>query len=209
MYIPTKYLIENWDQQEALIKKYPLATVVTTGPEGLYANHFPFFLHQDEATGKKYLHAHIAKKNPQVPLLLENDNVLVIFQSHDSYISPSYYPGKQETHKYVPTWDFAAVHIKGKSRLIDDAKWVRKQLNNFTDQNEAPREKPWQVDEAPEKYLEIMQKAIIGLEIEIEKIESKFKFEQKMKKEDIEGVVEGLAADGITEVSDFVKHSNT
>ncbi len=79
----------------------------------------------------------------------------------------------------MPTWDFAAVHIYGKSRVIDDGEWVRQQLDNFTNQNELTRDDPWTVSQAPERYVALMQKAIYGLEIEIDRIEGKLKFEQR------------------------------
>lgn len=209
MYIPTHYNKDSWEFKERLIKEYPLATVITTDENGkIIANHFPFFFYEDPETKKKYLHAHVAKKNHQVPSLTSNGSVLVIFQSHDSYISPSYYPGKQETHKFVPTWDFASLHVYGKLRIIDDFDFVRTQLENFTNQNEEKRKEPWKVTDAPENYLKAMQKAITGLEIEILDTECKYKFEQKMGQKEIDGVAEGLAADGVAEVSAFVKEVN-
>lgn len=209
MYIPAHYNSESWEAKKRLIQEYPLATVITTDENGkLIANHFPFYLHEDPETGKKYLHAHVAKKNHQVQSLKANDHVLTIFQSPDSYISPSYYPEKQKTHKFVPTWDFASLHIHGKLRLIDDFDFVRGQLEHFSNQQELKREQPWKLTDAPESYLKTLQKAITGLEIEIEETECKYKFEQKMSRESIDGVVKGLADDGITEVSAFVKEAN-
>ncbi|CUM67317.1 uncharacterized protein PRCAT00005010001 [Priceomyces carsonii] len=209
MYIPNHYNEEEWDLKEQIIKKYPLGTLITSSKDGgIIANHIPFFLFQDESSGKYFLQAHIARKNHQIPSLKSEDNALVVFQSHDSYISPSYYATKQETHKVVPTWDFASVHVYGKPEIVDDAQFVRRQLENFTNQQEKKRAVPWAVDEAPEKYLNILQKSIIGLQIEIERTECKYKFEQKMKREDIDGVIEGLAKDNLPEVSEFVKSSN-
>lgn len=208
MYIPAHYNEESWEPKKHLIETYPLATVVTTQDGKLVANHFPFYLHEDPETGKKVLQAHIAKKNGQVPSLRDNDHVLVIFQSPDSYISPTYYPEKQRTHKFVPTWDFASLHIYGKSKLIDDFAFVRRQLENFSHQNEKSRPVPWKVSDAPEKYTNLMQKAIIGLEIEICETECKYKFEQKYSHENVTGVVEGLAADGKHAVLEYVKQAN-
>lgn len=209
MYIPAKYLIELWDQQEHLIKSYPLATVITIDEDGTpIANHLPMFLHVDKDTGKKYLHAHVAKKNHQLPSLKSNENVLVIFQSPSTYILPSYYPEKERTHKFVPTWDFASLHIKGKLKVIDDFDFVRAQLNNFTDQNEAERDVKWKVDDAPENYLKIMQKAITGLEIEIVDLKCKYKFEQKETRENVDGVISGLSEDGKELMSQYVKSAN-
>lgn len=209
MYIPKHYNEESWDKKKQLIHDYPLATVVTVDTDGTpIANHFPFFLYEDKESGRKFLHAHVAKKNHQLPSLENNEKVLVIFKSDDSYISPSYYPEKERTHKFVPTWDFAALHIKGKLRVIDDFDFVRLQLNHFTDQQEAARECPWKVDDAPENYTRLMQKAITGLEIEITESACKFKFEQKMSEENIEGTIKGLACDGRHQVSNFVKECN-
>lgn len=209
MYIPKNYEEQSWEKLKQIILDNPLATIITIDAEGkIIANHFPFYLYEDPESGKKFLHAHFAKKNPQAPSLKDNDNVVVIFQSPSSYISPSYYPEKKRTEKFVPTWDFASVHITGKLRVIDEAEFVRKQLENFTDHMEQDREPKWKVSDAPEPYLKIMQKAIFGLEISIDDVQSKFKFEQKMSDENITGVIEGLAHDGKKEVSDFVSVSN-
>lgn len=208
MYIPAHYNSESWEAKKRLIEEFPLATVITTDNGKIIANHFPFLLREDQETGKKYLHAHVAKKNHQIPSLKENDHVLVIFQLPDSYISPSYYPEKQKTHKFVPTWDFASLHIYGKLKIIDDFDFVRDQLEHFSNQQELKRDEPWKLSDAPENYLKLMQKAITGLEIEIGESECKYKFEQKMSRENIDGVVEGLAQDGVDVVSGFVKEMN-
>ncbi|KAM9926209.1 hypothetical protein OXX59_003378 [Metschnikowia pulcherrima] len=209
MYIPQHYNEDSWDKKKQLIREFPLATVITIDADGVpIANHFPFYLHEDDQTGKKYLYAHVAKKNHQLPSLEHNEKVLVIFQSPDSYISPSYYPEKERTHKFVPTWDFAALHLYGRSRVIDDFDFVRAQLNSLTDQQEASRECPWKVDDAPENYTKLMQKAITGLEIEISETACKYKFEQKMSQENIEGTIKGLACDGRHQVSNFVREAN-
>lgn len=210
MYIPKKYQLDSWDVREELIRTYPLGTVITTDEDGsIIANHIPFYLHIDKETGKKYLRAHISKKNHQIPSLTHNDRVLVIFQSHDSYISPSYYPEKERTHKFVPTWDFGALHIYGTLKIVHDYDFVRAQLNALTDQQEKPKSCPWKVSDAPAKYLDLMQKPITGLEIEIDQSLCKFKFEQDMSVENCTGVIEGLAQDGKTQVSDLVKKCNS
>lgn len=209
MYIPKKYNEDSWEAKKLLIQKYPLATVVTVDGEGeIIANHFPFFLVEDPVSGKKYLHAHVAKANHQVPSLRDNKKVLVIFQSPNSYISPSYYPEKHVTHKFVPTWDFAALHLKGSLKIIDDYDFVREQLNNLTDQQEAPRLCPWKVSDAPERYTNLLQKAITGLQIEIDESLCKFKFEQGMSAENVEGTIDGLAQDGVHAVSQLVAACN-
>ena len=208
MYIPKYYAQENEELQESLIRANPLGTVISTGESGIIANHIPFYLHVDKDTNKKYLQGHLAKVNHQVPLFKEKGEVLVIFQSPSSYISPTYYPTKNETHKVVPTWDFASIHCYGVPRLIDDSDWVRSQLDNMTAQHETKKPVPWKVSDAPENYVKLMQKAIIGVEIEITRIECKFKFEQKMKRHDIDGVIDGLVKDEKPEIASYVTKAN-
>lgn len=58
------------------------------------------------------------------------------------------------------------------------------------------------------KYVEILQKTICGLEIKISRTESKFKFDQKKKRHDIEGVIKGLLLYNKPEVSTLVAQSN-
>lgn len=206
MYIPKHYNESEWEYQKQIIKEFPFATLITSTEEGIIANHIPFNL--VEKDGKKILQAHLAKVNHQLPSLKDNTKVLVVFQSSDSYITPSYYKTKEETHKVVPTWDFACVHCYGTSTLIDDFDFIKQQHILLTNEQESGRKDPWTVDEAPESYYKTLQKAIIGLEIEVTKIEAKFKFEQKMKKSDIDGVINGLADDKLDRVSKFVKESN-
>lgn len=208
MYIPKHFVVDEWEQQKLLIQQYPLGTVITTDEDGkIIANHIPFYLHIDE-DGKKYLHAHVARKNHQVPSLTANDNVMVIFQSPNTYISPSYYPGKEDTHKFVPTWDFGSIHIYGKSRIVNEPEFVRTQLENFTNQNESKRELPWKLADAPANYVNLLAKAITGLEIEIDSIEAKFKLEQNMPKKEVDGVVEGLSKDNVPIMSKFIEEVN-
>ncbi len=119
----------------------------------------------------------MAKVNHQVPSLKENDNVMVIFQSADSYISPAII-GNKETHKYVPTWDFAAVLYTESPGSLLTAKWVRSQLDSSTAQNETKRAVPWKVSDAPESYTSVLT-GDYWLVTEIDRTECKFKFEQE------------------------------
>lgn len=207
MYIPVKYAANEWEKQESIIKEYPLATIITSVDGELIANHIPFNL--IERDNKKVLQAHITRSNHQRSSLVDNDNVLVIFKSDDSYIPPGYYPSKKETHKVVPTWDFASVHCYGKSTIIDSSEFLRSQHDSLSNQQENGRKEPWSVDQTPESYYKLLSKAIIGLEIEITRIEAKFKFEQKMKEPDVKGVINGLKEDNKPRISKFVKDCNS
>lgn len=209
MYIPKKYEETSWEKVKQIIQENPLGTIITIGDDGkMMANHFAFYLHEDAETGERLLQTHFAKKNPQAPLLKENDNVMVIFQSLNAYVSPSFYPEKKRTEKFAPTWDFASVHIHGKLRVFDDKQIVRAQLDKFTHQMEKDKEHPWKISDAHPPFVAALQKAIFGLEITIDRIESKFKFEQGMSMENIDGVIQCLAENGNKEVSDMMSEAN-
>lgn len=46
--------------------------------------------------------------------------------------------------------------------------------------------------DAPERYIELMKKNIIGIDIVIDRLEGKFKMSQEMRKGDREGVIRGF-----------------
>ena len=85
-----------------------------------------------------------------------SDEVLAIFQGPDTYISPSWYASKAEHGKVVPTWNYAVVHAYGRLAVFDDKEWLRDFLPQLTAVHEARFEKPWQVGDAPEDYLDKM-----------------------------------------------------
>ncbi|CCH43223.1 Protease synthase and sporulation protein [Wickerhamomyces ciferrii] len=201
MYIPNQFKVDDEDKQLQLIKEFPLAALIFVeksffGTPNYSISHIPFFLTKNY-NGQNVLKAHLARGNELVPLLQNaNHNCLVSFRSTDSYISPSWYPTKEKTHKFVPTWDFGAVNAYGIPQIIEDKEWLLQLLNEITDQEEGKRPegsefKPkWKVDQAPENYLDTMIKNIVGLEIVIDELEGKFKFNQNKAPIDTKGVID-------------------
>lgn len=73
------------------------------------------------------------------------------------------------------------------SDLTDHAE---KGIIGYTGVRSAPA--PWKVSDAPESYIHLLKKAIIGIEIQIERMEGKFKTSQEMGDSDNKGVIEGF-----------------
>jgi len=184
MYQPAHFRQTDSDALHALMRAYPFATVVASGEGGLAANHLPL----ERVDGK--LHGHVARGNELASM--DGADVLVIFRGPDGYISPNWYPTKRETHREVPTWNYAVVHVRGTLRVIDDATWLRGFLERLTDRHEAGQPSPWRVSDAPEDHVEKSLRAIVGLEISIDRIEGKFKLSQNHPAGNRVGVVEGL-----------------
>jgi transcriptional regulator len=177
MYLPKHFAETDLTVLHELMRSYPLATLVTQGPDGLDANHIP--LHLDASSGPNgTLRGHIARANPLATLSTVNRKILAIFKGPDCYISPSNYATKAEHGKVVPTWNYAAVHAYGEIQLIDDADWVLAQMTALTTKNEAGLPQPWAVGDAPADYVEKMLGAVIGIEIVIDRLVGKWKVSQ-------------------------------
>ena len=105
--------------------------------------------------------------------------VLAVFQGPQAYITPSWYPSKAATAKVVPTWNYAVVHAHGplrvdRRRAPGCARWS----SRLTDTHEASRAQRWQVGDAPADYIEQMLRAIVGIEIEVTRLQGKWKVSQ-------------------------------
>ena len=147
MYQPKHFEESRVEVLHDLIRAHPLATLVTLSSNGLVANHIPLqFVSGSSSLGT--LQGHVARANPLWKDFDENLEVLTIFQGADTYISPSWYATKHETGKVVPTWNHTVVHAHGTLRIIDDANWLRAQIESLTTQNEAAFPQPWAVTAA-------------------------------------------------------------
>jgi transcriptional regulator len=184
MYTPKHFVETRVEALHGLIRAYPFATLVTRAADGLTANHLPF-----ELVGE-VLHGHVARGNELAQL--DGAEVLLVFQGPDGYISPNWYPSKHETGREVPTWNYAVVHVHGRLRVIDDAAWLRRLLETLTDHHEAGQPQPWKISDAPDDHIEKSLRAIVGLEVAIDRIEGKFKLSQNHPARNRAGVVAGL-----------------
>ncbi len=191
MYIPKRFLQDDINKLKGMMANYSFATFITQNESVLEANHMPLIL--CESAEKDVLQGHIAKANPLWKNLKDKSEVLIIFNGPNSYISPNYYPTKQEHGKVVPTWNYVSVHVKGIVSFIHDDQWILTMLNNLTDQYEENQPVPWSVNDAPQVYIDKMLSAIVGLEIEIVSIAGKWKVSQDKTAENKKGVFEGLS----------------
>ena len=195
MYQPVHHRETDPARLHALIRARPLGLLVTHGPAGLIANPIPFLL-DPERGDNGTLVAHMARANPQWQEADNAREALVVFQDVDSYITPAWYETKRETGKVVPTWNYAAVHAYGPMRAIEDPAWLRDQVTRLTGRHEASRETPWAVTDAPENFIAMQLRAIVGIEIPIARMEGKWKVSQNRSEADRAGVVEGLREAG-------------
>lgn len=191
MYRPRAFQEDRLEVLHGLIREHPFAIIVTNGPAGLLATHAPMELDAD-AGPRGTLVGHLSRANPQWEEMHASQETLVVFQGPQAYISPSWYPSKQEHGRVVPTWDYIAVHAWGRAQTFDDAESLRAVLDSLTDHHERGRPKPWAVSDAPDDFVDGAMKAIVGFRIEIGRIEGQWKVSQNRSSEDRRGVIEGL-----------------
>lgn len=138
--------------------------------------------------------AHLARANRHWRAL-DGADVLLVVTGPDAYVSPSWYPSKDEDGRAVPTWNYSEVHVRGTARILDDPAATRGIVERLTRRHEASRPAPWSVDDAPAGYIEQQLKAIVGVEIAVREVTAKQKWSRGRAARDIDGVQSAL--DGV------------
>jgi transcriptional regulator len=192
MYLPKHFEESRPQVLHELIRRHPLGVLVAMTPEGLDASHVPFETDPEPAPCG-VLRCHVARANTLWRHLSADAEVLAIFRGAESYISPAWYPAKEEHGKVVPTWNYVTVHAYGKPTVIHDRSWLRALVESLTNRHEAGRPDPWRVSDAPVEYIDKMLNAIVGIEMPITRISGKWKISQNRSAADRRGVIEGLA----------------
>lgn len=195
MYLPAHFEERRPEVLQRLIADHPLGALVTVGPDGLDANHVPFEF-EPGADGLGILRAHVARANPVWQEARQRPETLVIFQGPAAYLSPSWYPGKAETHRYVPTWQYMVVHAHGRITVHDDERYVRGVVARLTRKMEAGETAPWKVGDAPADYIDQMLSQIVGIEIQVERLVGKWKLGQNRTPQERVGAAEQMRERG-------------
>jgi len=196
MYVPDHFREDRPDVLHDAMRRIGFATLVT---QGLNANHLPMLV------GDGVLRGHVARANPVWKS--GAGEALAIFLGPHGYVSPSWYPSKAETGKVVPTWNYITVHAKGMINWIQDAEWLRAHVGALSDANEADRQQPWSINDAPAGYIDGRLRAIVGFELTISKLEGKYKLSQNRDAADHDGAREGLLRDGHEDLSRLMDKS--
>jgi transcriptional regulator len=210
MYQPDHYRVDDLAQLHALMRARPFATLVSGGALGLYATHLPTVLKDEAPNGM--IECHLARANPHWKDLAEGNEALMIFQGPEGYVTPNWYPSKAEHGKVVPTWNYAVVHAYGRPAVMQDKDWLRRHVGELTAQQETSESRPWALSDAPERYIEVMLRGIVGFRFAITRIEGKWKMSQNREMRDRAGVVQGLGGRGQGEdqgVADLVSRHVT
>jgi transcriptional regulator len=183
---------DRTDVLHAAIRELHFGLLVTHPETGFATSYLPWEL--DAGRGPHgTLVGHLARYNPQWQVPPDGAEALVVFQGPHAYVSPSWYPGKRDDPRQVPTWDYLAVEARGKLVTFDDETRLYNLLTQLTDHNEAGREHRWRVTDAPDDYVRKEMRHIIGIELRIESLIGRYKLSQNRNAADQEGARAGLA----------------
>jgi transcriptional regulator len=209
MYVPGHFTAEPALVDE-LLRNHGAADLVTLTKQGLVATMLPFLYVPAVAPSAGQhgsLHGHLARNNDQWKLASVGE-ALAIVRGPDAYISPGWYASTAEHGRVVPTWNYVTAHVYGRLVVHDDPAWTEDLVRRLTAKHEAYRDHPWSVDDAPRPFIEGQLRAIVGIELEITRIEAKAKLSQNRPAADVEGVIVGLRERGDKEMADAVEEAS-
>ena len=185
MYVPAHFAAPE-SLLASLLASGALCDLVTAGPGGLQSTPLPMLLVDGALQG------HVARNNAQwqdggAP-------ALVIVRGPDAYVTPNWYESTRSHGRVVPTWNYQLVHVHGRLAVHDSPSWTGDLVRRMTARYEAGFEPPWSVEDAPPEFVEGQLRAIVGVEVAIERIEAKSKLSQNRTAQDAAGVVAGLTS---------------
>jgi transcriptional regulator len=188
MYVPESFRESDRAEAFDLIDEHGFATLVSSSAGAALVSHVPLMLDR-AASGQERLVGHVARANPHWRRFDGVEPLLAIFVGPHAYVSPSWY----SNHPSVPTWNYAVVHAHGTPRLLDpEQTWAL--LRSLIEKYEGHRRDPWKPNLAPE-VVEGYLRAIVGFEMPIARLETKFKLGQNKHAADRAGALAGLEAE--------------
>jgi transcriptional regulator len=188
VYLPQHFKEERPEVLHALMRSHPLAALVTNGPRGIEANHIPLLADAE----KGLLLGHLARANSQWQGLQPGAEAMAIFQGPHAYVSPNWYPTKQEHGRVVPTWNYAVVHVWGELTVYSEPDRLLAFLERLTAEHERSEPQPWKPGDAPSSYVDGLLRAIVGVELRITRMEGKWKMSQNQPPANREATAEAF-----------------
>jgi transcriptional regulator len=173
---------------QALMAEHPLGIWFGAHDGEFRADHIPFLFDATKGPHGTLL-AHVSRANPVWRHLGRS---LVVFHGPQAYVSPNWYASKADHGKVVPTWNYAVVHVHGTARAVEDRDELLALITRLTATHEQGQAHPWQVSDAPADYIDKLLRAIVGIEITVERIEGRWKMSQNRSEADRAGVAAGL-----------------
>ena len=188
MYTPKSYEQNDLDELYEFIKSNTFGTLISQIDDSPFATHIPFMLKRDESPSGAVLIGHMARANPHWKAITPDTKVLVIFHGAHHYISPKWYMQQNN----VPTWNYMVAHVYGTIDVIDSSEKLLEMVAELAGHHETKFETYWNINSLSPEQLNPLLQSIVGIRLNIERIEGKYKLNQNRSMEDQQGVVDAL-----------------
>lgn len=172
------------------MQQHSFATLISQGGSDLVASHLPLLLDRDAMPFGR-LTGHMAKPNLQSQCA-DRERVLIIFHGPHAYISPTWF----DAQNVVPTWNYVTVHAYGGLKTIDDPERLNEVIRATVEHSESKILQPWSIHASDTAFIEKLMGGIVGFEIQIDRLEGKWKLNQNHPAERRERAICGLLAAG-------------
>lgn len=190
MYIPPSFLVTDSATMHDFMQSHSFATLVSQAGAEPLASHLPLLVDRDVGTHGRLI-GHMARANSHWQSAA-GQRVLAIFHGPHAYVSP----GWMESQNVVPTWNYVTVHAYGSLRLIEDRDRLRDIVQRMVETYEASRSSPWSMSQPESEFIDKLLAAIVGFEINIDRLEGKWKLNQNHPVERREQIIRGLLETG-------------
>jgi transcriptional regulator len=190
MYIPKQFQEQRIQRLADAIRDIQLGTLVTSSRDAYHTSHIPMIF--KETPQGMLLEGHVARANEHWQVVEEPKPSIVIFMGPQAYISPSWYATKQEHGRVVPTWNYLVVQAEGVVSSVHDRDWLMQHLEELVELNEAYRQSPWAIADAPQEFIEKLSQAIVGIRFTVNTLVGCWKMIQNRSAVDRLGAVSGL-----------------
>jgi transcriptional regulator len=195
VYIPEYFRVRDHEDAIKFMRANPFAILISSTDAGPFATHLPLFVRAEKGDEKVVVRGHVAKANPHWRYLEQQPQCLTIFHGPHAFVSPSNYAARES----VPTWNYGAVHLYGNAQVFSSPEALQGMLHELIHTFDPAYASQWaNLDEG---YRQRMLKQIVGFEIQVTKMEAKFKLNQNRTREDQESVIASLEKAGDTAVS--------
>ncbi len=186
MYIPKDFQVTDQEQIANFMQMNNFATLVSWDGERPVASHLLFEVVPGDRS-ELTLNCHMARANDQWRAFHPDQEVLVIFGGAHTYISPRWYASTGN----VPTWNYQAVHAYGMPEIVDDQGELYEILTRLVDRYESNSGAvpEYHLDALPKELILEKMKGIVGLRIQITRLEAKFKLSQNRSQPERENII--------------------
>ena len=198
MYTPRHFAMPA-ELQQRILAAPGVGDLVTVTADGLQATHLPYVFDPELGEHGSLL-LHVARPNAQWRAEAMGESLFLITPATD-YVSSLWYPSAEASGKYVPTWDYVTLHLYGRLIVHDDLAWTTMAVERLM----AAHETSVGLADMPADYLAGQLRAIVGLQLELTRIEAKAKLSQNRTPDDVRGVIDGLAGVGASETQALVE----